>query len=260
MKIVRLSICVAILILFSLNSKANEAKREYYQLTVYQFRDTTQERLIDEYLSKAYLPALHKRGIKSIGVFKPIANDTAKIKIVYVLVPFKTLDQAKDLPGLLMKDNEYLKAAKIYLDADYKSPVYQRIEKILMQAFEMAPKMQLPQLSSSVKDKVYELRNYESASEKYNISKEKMFQAGGELDLFKKLNFNAVFYAHVIAGSHMPNLMYMTSFENMEQREAHWKAFFDSAEWKTLKALPEYQNNVSKAEVILTKATAYSDY
>jgi len=54
--------------------------------------------------------------------------------------------------------------------------------------------------------------------------------------------------------------MYMTSFENMEQREAHWKAFFDSAEWKTLKALPEYQNNVSKAEVILTKATAYSDY
>src|SRR5204863_3464967 len=143
MKIIRLFIQVAILILLSIYSKANEVKREYYQLTVYQFRDTTQERLIDEYLSKAYLPALHKKGIKSIGVFKPIANDTAKIKIVYVLVPFRTLDQAKDLPGLLMKDNEYLKAGKTYLDADYKSPVYQRIENILMQAFELAPKMQL---------------------------------------------------------------------------------------------------------------------
>src|SRR5204863_2930334 len=119
----------------------------------------------------------------------------------------------RDLPAQLMKDNEYLRAAKSYLDADSKSPAYLRIENILMQAFELAPKMQLPQLSSSVKDKIYELRNYESASEKYNISKEKMFQAGGELDLFKKLNFNPVFYAHVIAGSHMPNLMYMTSFE-----------------------------------------------
>src|SRR5689334_15482742 len=147
MKITRLFIPVAILILLSLNSKANEAKREYYQLTVYQFKDTMQERIIDEYLSMAYLPALHKRGIKSIGVFKPIANDTAKIKIIYVLVPFKSLDQAKDLPGLLMKDNEYLKAAKTYLDADYKSPAYQRMENILMQAFPLAPQMQLPQLS-----------------------------------------------------------------------------------------------------------------
>ena len=39
-----------------------------------------------------------------------------------------------------------------------------------------------------------------------------MFNAGGEIDIFTKLNFNAVFYGDVIVGSHMPNLMYLTCF------------------------------------------------
>jgi hypothetical protein len=36
---------------------------------------------------------------------------------------------------------------------------------------------------------------------------------GGEVPLFVRLGFNAVFYGEVIVGSHMPNLMYMTTFE-----------------------------------------------
>ena len=74
------------------------------------------------------------------------------------------------------------------------------------------------------------------------------------------LNFNAIFFAEVISGSRMPNLMYMTSFENRNDRDAHWKAFGESPEWKNLSSMPEYQHNVSKAEVILTKAASYSDY
>ena len=58
----------------------------------------------------------------------------------------------------------------------------------------------------------------------------------------------------------MPNLMYMTCFENMQQREDHWKAFGDDPQWKKLVAAPEYQNNVSHADIILMKATAYSDF
>jgi hypothetical protein len=53
-------------------------------------------------------------------------------------------------------------------------------------------------------------------SEKKYWKKVEMFNEGGEIDLFSRLNFNAVFYAEVISGPTMPNLMYMTSFENME--------------------------------------------
>ena len=87
-----------------------------------------------------------------------------------------------------------------------------------------------------------------------------MFNEGGEVTLFKRLNFNAIFYAEVIAGSNMPNLIYMTSFENMNDRNAHWDTFRNDAEWKKLSTDPFYQHNVSKAEVILMKSASYSDY
>ena len=54
--------------------------------------------------------------------------------------------------------------------------------------------------------------------------------------------------------------MYMTTFENIADREAHWKTFGEDAEWKTLSAKPEYQHNVSKIDVILMHPTAYSDF
>jgi NIPSNAP len=88
----------------------------------------------------------------------------------------------------------------------------------------------------------------------------KMFNAGGEIDLFKRLNFNAIFYAEVITGAHMPNLIYMTSFENMAERTKHWKAFVDSPEWKVLIADEQYKNNVSRNQTILMRNTDYSDY
>jgi len=58
----------------------------------------------------------------------------------------------------------------------------------------------------------------------------------------------------------MPNLMYMTSFDNMDERNAHWKSFGADPEWKVLSAMPEYQHNVSRNETILMRGTAYSDY
>ena len=87
-----------------------------------------------------------------------------------------------------------------------------------------------------------------------------MFNEGGEVALFKRLNFNAVFYSEVVAGSRMPNLMYMTTFENRADRDAHWKAFGDDPEWKKLSSMPEYQKNVSKIEIFFLRPTEYSDY
>ncbi len=67
------------------------------------------------------------------------------------------------------------------------------------------------------------------------------------------------FYGEVIAGSRMPNLMYMTTFENMASREKHWDSFRNDPEWKTLSAMPKYQKNVSKSDIIFLRPTDYSD-
>jgi hypothetical protein len=233
---------------------------EYYQVTVYHFSNADQQTLIDGYLKEAYLPALHRQKIKSVGVFTPISNDTATDKRLYVIIPLRSLQDAADLTTRLGKDNDYLANGKAYVDAAFKTPAFTRKENILLKAFPLAPSMVLPRLQGPLAERVYELRSYESASEKIFANKVKMFNEGGEISLFKRLNFNAVFYASVIAGSRVPNLMYMTSFENMADRDTHWKTFSADPEWKKTSGMPEYQNNVQKIDIILMRATPYSDY
>jgi hypothetical protein len=52
----------------------------------------------------------------------------------------------------------------------------------------------------------------------------------------------------------------MTSFENMEDRNAHWKSFSSDPAWKKLSAMPEYKNNVSHIDITFLRPTDYSDY
>jgi hypothetical protein len=87
-----------------------------------------------------------------------------------------------------------------------------------------------------------------------------MFNEGGEIKLFASLEFNAVFYAEVISGSTMPNLMYLTTFADMATHDAHWDAFRNHPQWKKLSALDEYKHTVSKTVKTLLSPTDYSDF
>jgi hypothetical protein len=234
--------------------------REFYQLTVYHFKNAGQEKILDNYFQNALLPALHRMKINNVGVFKSWANDTLPDKLIYVLIPIKSLETVTDLPSKLKADADYMSAGAQYIDAAYNDPPYSRIETILLRAFPLAPQMQLPSLQSAKKERVYELRSYESATEKKFENKVQMFNQGDEIGLFKRLNFNAIFYSEVIAGSKMPNLMYMTSFENKAARDEHWKTFVSDSSWKNLSTMPEYQNNVSHIDITFLLPAEYSDF
>lgn len=233
---------------------------EFYQLTVYRYSTVQQETMLDNYLKNALVPALHRNGVDKAGVFKATANDTAAVKTMYVLVPVKDLDASYKLQQKLAADNEYQTAGAAYINTDYKNPAYDRMETLFLKAFALAPQLQVPQLSAAKKDRIYELRSYESASEKIFKNKVHMFNEGDEISIFKKLSFNAVFYSEVVAGSKMPNLMYMTSFESMDDRNAHWKAFGSDSAWKKLSAMPEYKNNVSHIDIVFLHGVDYSDF
>ena len=235
-------------------------EREYYKIVIYHYKTADQEKQLDQYLENALLPALHRQKVADVGVFKPLANDTATDKQLYVFMPFKSLKDIAGIEADVKNDKSYLAAGNSYINATYDQAPYTRIETIMIYAFPMAPKMQLPQLKAAANERVYELRSYESATEKIFANKVHMFNEGGEVPLFKRLNFNAVFYGEVIAGSKMPNLMYMTTFENMADRDAHWKSFGEDAEWKQLSAKPEYQKNVQHIDITFLRPASYSDF
>ena len=247
------------LLFASLGVLAAPPKREFYEIKIYHLKNADQGSRVEKYLKDAYLPALHRAGIKNVGVFKPVATDTSAGKLIYVFTPLSSMDQLLALPKTLDKDAAYVSSGKDYIDAVYKTPPYTRFESIILQAFTGMPIHRKSAVQGPKSSRIYELRSYESHTEKIHQNKVKMFNQGGEVPLFERLGFNAVFYAEVVSGSHMPNLMYMTTFSDKASRDAHWKSFTEDAEWNKLKVNPEYQNNVSKNTSFFLYPTEYSD-
>jgi hypothetical protein len=249
---------IALLIIGLFGSAFTFAKSApyYYQLKIYHLKTKAQEDVVDDYLQNAYLPALHRAGIPAAGVFKPVARDTAE-QLVYVFIPFKKVDDFFKLTDKLDHDQTYQDAGKTYLNAVYNSPPYTRMESVLLKAFSAMPEPHTaPNLTTPKSERVYELRSYEGATENISLNKIGMFN-DAEISIFTHLNFNAVFYAQVISGSHMPNLMYLTTFNNKADRDKHWADF--GAEYKKISTLPKYLNNVSKNVTLFVRPTDYSD-
>ncbi len=247
-------------LMFTLSTWGQANHREYYQIKTYLLDTEEQEQRTDKYLSEALLPALKKLKINNIGVLKPRTIDSLNPRSIKVLIPMKGIEELEKLETQLQKDQVYMASAKDFLDAPYNNPPFSRVESVLIKAFVEMPKMKPSPLNGPRKERVYELRSYESPTVAKHINKVDMFNKGGEVALFDKLGFNAVFYGEVLSGANMPNLMYMTTFENQTSRDAHWKSFSDSPVWNKLKVQPMYQNNVSKNVTRFFYPTDYSDY
>jgi len=234
-------------------------KQQYYEIRVYRITPDKEAR-VDSYLRDAYLPALHRAGIAKVGVFRPVEKDTAYGKLVYLFIPFNTVEQYLELTGKLEKDQVYVKAGKDFIDAPYNDPPFSRYESILLKAFAFMPQFKAPGHSTPPSERIYELRDYESATDLKAVKKIHMFNEGGEMKLFERLGFNAVFYGEVLMGSKRPNLMYMITFPNQASREEHWTAFRNDPEWKKISGLEEYKNTVSKVKNFFLHPTSYSDF
>lgn len=237
----------------------NTFARDYYQIKVYNIKNAEQEAQIENYLKMAYIPAMHRAGFKTIGVFKPIADDPAAGTKIFVLIPLSKVSDIDLIEEKLSGDKELQTMGKAYFDASFDNAPYERIESILLKAFSGFPEMKIPELATPKSEQVFELRSYQSSTEKIGQKKVEMFNTGGEIDIFKKLNANPVFFGEVLLGKDMPNLMYMTSYKNVESNQQLWQAFGNDADWKVLSAKEEYKNTVSHINKWLLHPTDYSD-
>ncbi len=237
-----------------------QGNRQLLHLRKYILKDAEQELLTDYYLEEALLPALKRQGIKQIGVFKSHNDIKESLKLIFVLHPLSSLNQLVYLEKALSKDELYKNVGAPFLDAPYDEQPYLRMESVLLKSFAQMPALKPPKLDGERGSRVYELRNYESPTEAKYRSKIAMFNEGGEVALFDRLGFNAVFYGEVLSGARMPNLMYMTTFTDMVSRDSLWKEFFDSEKWKSLEKDPQYQHNVNHADIYLLYPAPYSDY
>jgi len=239
--------------------QTDTSQRDYFHLKIFSFENAEQEAMLETYFQDALLPALHRSGIKNVGVFKPIEGLNERKNFMMVLLPFQSLEQFEQLPGLLSQDTEYQQSAQAYIDAPHDNPPYTRIESMILRSFSATPVMVLPELTTPRSERVYEFRSYEGATEKLYDLKVEMFNEG-ESALFQELKFNPVFFCEVLSSAHMPHLIYMTTHADTTAQKANWDAFVSHPEWDRMKNLDRYQNTVSSITKYLLYPTEYSDY
>ena len=262
MRVLRLTAALMMSAMMLTNADAQTKQQDppIHELRVYHTKGVEQAARLDAYLTNCLIPALHRQGVRNIGVFKALPGDTVYAGRTYMLTSHGSLRKIITTEENLLKDEAYLNTAKSYLDTFPNQQAYVRKETVLLRAFRLFPTLRRPELTGPRNERIYELRSYESANDRLYWNKVEMFNEGGEIRLFDRLGFNAVFYGEVVAGAQMPNLMYMTTFENKASRDAHWQSFRDDPEWKMLSADPKYRKNVSRNETILLRPTEYSDY
>lgn len=207
---------------------------EFYELRVYTLKNASQQKLIEDYFQNAAIPALNKLGSKNVGVFTE-QQPEGQSKI-YVLIPYNSAEDFINVNNKLTNDVSYKQAGAAYLNAPATEPAYERIQSSFLKAFSGMPKLQVP----PNKQRIFELRRYESASEEAGKKKIEMFNDAGEISIFKRVGLTPVFFGETLIGEMRPNLTYMLTFDDMAEHDKNWKAFGGDPEWNRIKAIPEY--------------------
>jgi len=231
--------------------------REYYELRQYKLENGPQNKLTQDYLEKALLPALNRMGMNNIGVFNLYLG--SETPMLYLLIPSSSLDGLVMAEPKLAQDDEYQKAGAAFLKAPAKEPPYQRVESQLMIAFEGHPKLTVPPVTAQHGERVFQLRTYESPTNSDHRIKVDMFHHG-EFEYFEKAGFWQVFYGDALIGPRMPHLTYMLSFPTLAEMDGMWSAFSNNPGWKKLSSSPTYsfESIVSNIDSLILKPTSYS--
>lgn len=231
--------------------------RDYYELRTYHLRSGPQSKLINNYVADALIPALNRLGIAPVGALRPeFGPETSAL---YLILPSTDLATLVTANLKLVHDDEFMKTADSFWNAPISSPAFINVESSLLLAFEGYPKLTVPPATKQHAERIFELRTYESASNRDHVRKIEMMH-DGEFDIFRRAGAAQVFFGDTLIGTRMPKLTYMLSFQDLPALTASWKAFFADPAWKKLAAEPRYsfESTVSNVSDLVLRPAPYS--
>lgn len=218
------------------------------ELRYYKMRNTPDAMVkrTNDFLAKAYLPALQRAGVSKVGFFGNVIGENSPL--VLQVSEYASLAALESTWEKLSADKLYQGEAAAY---EKVSLGYVRVESSLLRSFDGVPTLEMPKQEAGRPARVFELRSYESNSVGSLAKKVGMFN-GGEIGIFRRTGLNPVFFGETLYGAQSPNLVYMLWYDSWAAREANWKKFVSDPEWDKLKATPglsdgEVVSNISNA-------------
>jgi hypothetical protein len=246
--------------------------QEFYELRCYhlkadiRLKASANPALLDSYLEDAFLPALHKLGVKNTGIFTELIVDKKKgtrapkaDSPVWVLMTHTSLDSYVKVSAELNADPKVQRAGGEYMKVPKSSPAFERIDSWLYRAFAGMPKLSVPAFSKKrVPTRVFEMRDYESHSEERAIVKMEMFD-NGEIEVMQEIGLDPVMFAQALSGPNLPHLRYITSGPDLESHLASWKKFGPHPVWQKLRKDPYYADSTSRNTARFLTPKPYSE-
>jgi hypothetical protein len=238
-----------------LDTLSQSASRQYIELRRYHLLPGAKQRAFIDFVGSVAIPAMNRAGVGKVGAFTVVYGENAPSLLL--VLAHQTLDGVVSLRDRLANDAVYTRAGAPILDAPMSDPAFVRVESTLLRAFEAMPTLEPSAGAAAATSRIFELRTYESHSDRAALNKLKMFNAG-EVPIFRRAGLTPVFFGETVVGAKMPSLIYMVTFSDMAARDTAWAAFGKDPEWKTLSADAQYRDNVSAISDIILRPTVYS--
>ena len=232
------------------------ARPQVLELRRYRLRSGALAARFAAYAKDALVPALGRAGIAPLGAWNVAVGPDQPT--LHLLLPHPDADSVVTLAARLEADAEYRKAAAPALALPPTDPPFLSCDSSLLATVATMPGVEKPAGPAAGKDRIFELRTYRSATEAASRRKIEMFEAGGELALFRRVGLNTVFFGRDLVGGGLPCLTYMVVFADEAAREKAWAAFRDHPEWVRMRDDPRFADTVSSIDSALLRPTDYS--
>ena len=239
----------------TLQSLAQSTPRQYIELRRYHLLPGAKQSAFIAFVGDVAIPAMNRAGVARVGAFTVVYGENAPSLLL--VLTHQTLDSVVSLRERLATDQVYARGGAAILDVPMSDPAFVRFESTLLRAIDAMPTLEPSAGAGTATPRIFELRTYESHSDRAALNKLQMFNAG-EVPIFRRTGLTPVFFGETLVGTRMPSLTYMLTFADMAARDSAWSAFAKDPEWKTLSADAWYRENVSAISDIILRPTAHS--
>ncbi len=214
----------------------DQSENQIFELRCYRLRNSKADQFgrLTAFLGDEHLPMTKRVGFVQ-GYFRVTLGEFTPR--VYTLAAYDSLADMGEKMAAKRADAAYQKAATEFGSAD--QPAFDRVESWLLRAFDGMQTIEVP--ATPDQGRVYDLRIYEQETARDTQEKMRMFNES-EIQIFRDCGIGPLFFGETIVGSHMPSLMYMSFYADMDARSEAWSTFGNSDGWNEIKNRPGWGN------------------
>ena len=236
----------------TMSNETNKRKAGLFVVRNYLLKNGSQPARLHKFMQNGVVPEL--QGVTNIPPIFLDALVAPHMPQVMTIFGFESMEQWQTFEAKAAASSLYQTSLSESERGD-EAPFEEYSEKLL------APTAFCPLLEASGAQptRTFEFRIYHSPTRRQLAALNDRF-AGPEIQIFHRCGIFPILYTNGLSGESLPNLTYLTPFENLAAREKAWAAFGADPEWVKVRAESIEKNGQISAvmHISLWKATAYS--